>query len=301
VVHAVLEEGQERGPEFVFPSECPRCQTPVVEVAGEVAVRCPNSIECPAWIVGALQHYVSRSALDIDGLGEKLVEQLVDSGLARNAADLYFLRNNRDRVAGLERMAVKSADNLLAGIEKSRSAPIHRLLFGFGIRHVGEGGSKRLSRHYKSWEAIEAAALWTAPEPVEGEEPAQDPDPLEGVEDIGPIVADAVRSWFREPRNRGLVARMREGGVQFPALEVAAVSAEHPLFSKTVVVTGTLVKMGRKEAKEAIIAVGGKAAGSVSQNTDYLVAGEKAGSKLRKAEALGVQVLDEDAFIALLG
>ena len=270
---------------FAFPTHCPECGTEVVQTQGEVAVRCPNSSGCPAQVRTAIQHFVSRSAMDIDGLGDKLVEQLLSEGLISSVADIFFLDEKRDALIGLERMAEKSVDNLLAAIEARRSAETHRVLFGLGIRHVGETSARRLMKHFVSWSAFAEASQ----------------EDLEECEDVGPIVAKAIRDWFAREANPALIERMREGGVVFPDVEVAQVAEDSPFSGKTVVVTGTLEQMGRKEAKEAIEAAGGKASGSVSAKTDFLVAGSKAGSKLTKAQALGVTVLGEADFLRLLG
>ena len=270
---------------FVFPTRCPECGTEVVQTQGEVAVRCPNSSGCPAQVRTAIQHFVSRSAMDIDGLGDKLVEQLLGEGLISSVADIFFLDEKRDDLIGLDRMAEKSVDNLLAAIEARRAAETHRVLFGLGIRHVGETSARRLMKHFVSWSALADASQ----------------EELEECEDVGPIVAKAIRAWFATESNPILIERMREGGVLFPDAEVAEVAEDSPFSGKTVVVTGTLEQMGRKEAKEAIEAAGGKASGSVSAKTDVLVAGSKAGSKLTKAQALGVRVLDEAEFLRWLG
>jgi DNA ligase (NAD+) len=257
----------------------------VIEVAGEVAVRCPNEGGCPAFARTRLQHFASRHALDIDGLGEKLVEQLIESRLVTGPADLYTLDRKRDRVAGLERMAKKSADNLLAGIDKSRGAPLHRILFGLGIRHVGQSVARRVTKHFVSWERLRTATV----------------EELEAVEDVGEVVARAVREWFDDPANQALLDGLRAGGVQFPDEEAETVAEGAPLAGKRVVVTGTLTRMTRSEAKAAIQAAGGTSPGSVSAKTDYLLAGVEAGGKLAKAKKLGVPILDEDSFLRLVG
>lgn len=285
IVESLPDERAGDLPRFVYPTHCPECATPLVETEGEVVVRCPNSLGCPAQIKASIEHWASRDAADVEGLGSKLVEQLVDSGLATTVPDLYRLHNKRDLVAGLERMAVKSADNLLAGLEASRSAPTRKLIFGLGIRHVGQGTSKRLMNHFGSLDAITAATR----------------EELEAVEDIGPIVADHLIEWFGEERNRELVAQLRERGVQFPdEARAEAPTGDGPFVGKVVVVTGTLESMGRKEAQAAIEAAGGTSTGSVSAKTDFLVAGAKAGSKLARANKLGVAVLDEATFRSML-
>jgi DNA ligase (NAD+) len=287
VVEAVVSRRDPDSPPapYVFPTECPECGTAVVEVEGEVAVRCPNESGCPAFTRTRLRHFSSRHALDIDGLGEKLVEQLIEAGLVSTPADLYTLDQRRDRVVALERMAAKSADNLLAGIDRSRRASLHRILFGLGIRHVGQSVARRVTTHFVRWKSLRDATL----------------EQLEAVEDVGTVVAQALRDWFDEPHNQALLAGLEAGGVEFPDEEIEEVAAGAPLAGKRVVVTGTLTTMSRTEAKAAIQTAGGSSPGSVSAKTDYLVAGADSGSKLAKAKKLGVAVLDEAAFRRLIG
>jgi DNA ligase (NAD+) len=269
---------------FVFPALCPDCGTPTVRAEDEVAVRCPNSLGCPAQLRVGIRHFVSRHAMDIDGLGEKIVEQLLAEELIRDAADIFVLDSKREALLEVERMGSKKVDNLLAAIEQARGRECHRVLFALGIRHVGETSARRLMEHFGSWDALAVASV----------------EELEECEDVGPIVAAEIRAWFEQERNLELVGRLRERGVAFPDAVREQVDEAHPFAGKSVVVTGTLEAMGRTEAKRAVEAVGGKSPGSVSAKTDYLVAGAKAGSKLTKANKLGVQVLDEDAFLTLL-
>jgi DNA ligase (NAD+) len=285
-------DGVARADSFVFPSTCPACGGPVLEVPDEVALRCDNA-ECPAQILGALQHWASRLAMDIEGLGEKLGEQLVRTGMVRSVADLYRLHERRAELVDLERMGEKSADRLLQGIERSRSAALHRILYGLGIRQVGESMAKSVVRVFPRWEEFEAAAL-------------SSPDALLRIEDCGPIVAEGIRHWFGNERNRALLAELRRQ-MAFPEAEApravppGSAAAGHPFFGKAVVVTGTLAGMGREEARAAIEAAGGKSPDSVSKKTDFLVVGEGAGSKLKKAQDLGVRTLTESEFLELLG
>jgi len=285
VVRSLPEKRSGQEVAFVFPEACPECGASVVELADEVALRCANEVDCPAQIRARVAHFASRKALDIEGLGVKLVAQLVDEGLVRSIGGLYLLDQQREALVALERMAETSVDNLLAGIDTSRSAPIHRLLFGLGIRFVGETVSKRLCAHFGTWSALSSASQ----------------EELEEADEVGPIVAASLRSWFADERNQELVKTMRAGGVQFPDEARRMDLPEHPFLGKSVVVTGTLESMGRSEAKAAIEARGGKSPGSVSKKTDYLVAGESAGSKLEKARKFGVDVLTELEFIELLG
>ncbi|MCP4869844.1 MAG: NAD-dependent DNA ligase LigA [Proteobacteria bacterium] len=271
-------------PAFVFPETCPDCGTAVVQPEGEAAIRCPNQIGCPAQVRTGVEHFVSRLAMDIDGLGSKRVEQLLLEELIADASDIFVLDQHRSGLLMMEGMADKRVDNLLAAIDEAKGRTSARLLFGLGIRHVGETVAKKVMQHFVSFAALRAA---TEEELAEADE-------------VGPIVAKSIATWFASEANRGLLDRMRERGVQFPDAEVVEVSGDNPFAGKIVVVTGTLESMGRKEAQAAVEAVGGKSSGSVSSKTDYLVAGAKAGSKLKKAEKLGIEVLDEAAFLALL-
>ncbi len=284
VVRSLAERREQELAVFSFPDACPECGAATVQPEDEVAVRCPNNLGCPAQLREGIQHFVSRHAMDIDGLGEKIVEQLLDATLIADAADIFALEGRRDELLGLERMGVKKVDNLLAAIEEARSRGSHRILFGLGIRHVGESSARKLMQHFGSWDALAAAGV----------------EELEACEDVGPIVAAGIRAWFEQEGNLALVGRLRDRGVVFPDAERARVDEGHPFAGKAVVVTGTLDTMGRTEAKRAIEAAGGKSPGSVSAKTDYLVAGAKAGSKLAKANKLGVTVLTEEAFLSLL-
>jgi DNA ligase (NAD+) len=285
VVRSVVERRSGAEDVFSFPSSCPECGTEVVRAEDEVAVRCPNGAGCPAQVRTLVQHFVSRGAMDIEGLGEKLVAQLLDEGMIASLADIFFLGGQREALIAMDRMGSTSADNLLAAIEERRDAPSHRVLFGLGIRHVGETSARRLLKHFVRWDTFAEASQ----------------EDLEECEDVGPIVARAIRDWFGRESNVALIERLREGGVVFPDADITEAPADSPFAGKTVVVTGTLEQLGRKEAKEAIEAAGGKASGSVSAKTDFLVAGEKAGSKLSKAQNLGVVVLDEATFLSMLG
>jgi DNA ligase (NAD+) len=271
---------------FVFPQECPECGWLLHRAGGEVDWRCLNENACPAWQRGKLEHWAGRGALDIEGLGNKLIAQLLQAGLVHDVADLYQLDGKGDTLAQLERMGEKSVDNLLDGIEASRSAPLHKILFGLGIRHVGESVAKRITSGLLRWESIANATL----------------DELVAVPDVGPIVAQAVIDWFADPTHRELVSRLRLGRVVFPEEEPPPLVSEDAVFAgKLVVVTGTLEHMSRTDAKAAIVAQGGKSPGSVSRKTHFLVAGPGAGSKLTKATSLGITVIDEDEFLRMLG
>jgi len=261
------------------PESCPVCGTAAVKPEGEVARRCPNA-SCPAQMEEGLKHFARREAMDIEGLGDVLVRQLIAGGLAQDFADLYSLR--LEDVVGLERMAEKSGQNLLAAIEASKQRELRRLLFGLGIRFVGERVAAILARHFGSLERLGAA---TAEE-------------IEELYEIGPVVAASVRDWFAQPPNRRLIERLREAGVQTeqPVTEGGGEALNGKLF----VLTGSLEKMTREQAKAAIEARGGRVTSSVSKKTSYVVFGKDPGSKLDKAKTLGVECLDEAAFAHLL-
>ncbi|HID49182.1 MAG TPA: NAD-dependent DNA ligase LigA, partial [Chromatiales bacterium] len=230
---------------------------------------------------GSLRHFASRRAMGIEGLGEKLVDQLVDAGLVETVADLYHL--TEEQVAGLERMGSKSAANLIRAIEKSKHTTLARFLYALGIHEVGETTAQTLANHFGSLDAIMQA----------------DEETLMAVPDIGPVVARSITGFFRQEHNRQIVSKLPEAGVTWPAIEIKP-AAKLPLRGKTFVLTGTLSSMTRDAARAAIQALGGKASGSVSGKTDYVVVGENPGSKADKAEALGVEMLDEVAFLNLL-
>jgi DNA ligase (NAD+) len=247
----------------------------------EADYRCTGGLFCPAQRKQALLHYAQRRAVDIEGLGDKLVDQLVDSGRVSTLADLYGLQ--LQDLAGMERMAEKSAQNLLDALDKSRQTTLTRFLFGLGIRHVGEATAKALARHFGQLQAIMDASE----------------DALAQVADVGPVVAHSIHTFFAQAHNREVVQALRDAGVQWTEGEALA-PTEMPLAGLTVVLTGTLPTMGRDEAKDKLEALGAKVAGSVSKKTSYVVAGAEAGSKLEKAQALGVPVLDEAGLLQLL-
>jgi len=260
---------------------CPECGSHVVRLSGEAAVRCTGGLYCPAQRKQALLHFASRRAMDIEGLGDKLVDQLVDRGLVRTPADVYGL--DLGTLAGLERMAEKSAANLLAAIDHSKATTLARFIFALGIRNVGEATAKDLARHFGSIEALLAA----------------DEAALMRVPDVGPVVAQSIVQFFAEPHNLEVVRKLREAGVGWTD-SVGVQQSEGRLAGRTLVLTGTLPTLTRDEAREMIEAAGGKVSGSVSKKTDYVVAGAEAGSKLDKAQELGVTILDEAGLRALL-
>ncbi len=278
--------GTER--EFVFPTVCPECGSRVTRseslADGEagVAWRCPNT-DCPAQIRGRLEHWCARGAMDIEGGGEVLVRQLVSQGLVRDAADLYTL--TLEQLTGLERMGEKSAKNFLAGVAASKSRDLWRLIFGLGILHVGASVAKALGRSFATLDEVFAAKV---PE-------------LTSVEDIGEVIALSLVQWHGDPRNRQLIERLRKSELNFQSALYQPAAALGPFAGKTFVLTGTLPTLKREEAAARIEARGGKVSGSVSKKTDYVVAGEEAGSKLDKAQKLGVPVIDEAEFLRLCG
>ena len=268
------------GDHFTMPSKCPECGSAVVRLEDEAVARCSGGLICPAQRKQALRHFASRRAMDIEGLGEKLVDQLVDAGIVRTPADLYTL--GIAKLAELERMAEKSASNLHAAIEKSKDVTLARFVYALGIRNVGEVTAKDLARHFGKLDGVMDASV----------------EQLMEVPDVGPIVAESVARFMREPHNREVIERLA-ASLHIQQTEPQA-KAAGPFAGKIVVLTGTLGSMTRDEAKERIEAAGGKVTGSVSKKTDFVVAGAEAGSKLDRAQELGVAVLDEDRFRQLL-
>ena len=284
VVAPVVERRTAELPRFVllerFPV-CPVCGSHVVRGEDEAVARCTGGLFCPAQRKQALLHFAGRRAMDIEGLGDKLVDQLVDAAIVKTPVDLYRL--GVLALANLERMGEKSAQNLLAAIEKSRATTLARFIFALGIRNVGEATARDLARHFGKLDALMAADL----------------DALQRVPDVGPIVANAIAAFFAEPHNREVIEQLRAAGLHWEEGEPAAAAAG-ALAGKTFVLTGTLPTLTRDEAKALIDARGGKVAGSVSKKTHYVVAGAEAGSKLDKAQALGVAILEEDGLLRLL-
>ncbi|MDO9197210.1 NAD-dependent DNA ligase LigA [Rhodoferax sp.] len=266
---------------FTMPRQCPVCGSAAVREEGEVDYRCTGGLFCSAQRKQAILHYAQRRAVEVEGLGEKLVDQLVDGNVIRTLPDLYRL--GLTSLASLDRMADKSAQNIIEALEKSKHTTLPRFLFGLGIRHVGEATAKELARHFGSLDAVMDATL----------------EQLLQVSDIGPIVALSVRTFFDQAHNREVVEQLRACGVTWQEGAPAPVTPK-PLTGKTFVLTGTLPTLSRDEAKDLIEAAGGKVAGSVSKKTSYVVAGTEAGSKLDKAQELGVAVLDEAGLQALL-
>ena len=279
-VARVVMERREGNPEpFRMPENCPMCGSAVERDEGEAAFRCTGGLFCGAQRIRSIQHFASRRAMDIEGLGEKLVVQLVEAGMVESIADLYRL--DREQLVSLERMGEKSADNLLEELEKSKNPELDRLLYAMGIREVGEVTARSLAKHFGTLEAL-----------VEADE-----EDLIEVEDVGPVVASHVHAFFREQHNTDVIAALQRAGMHWQAVEESG--GEQPLAGQAWVLTGTL-SMPRARAKTLLESLGARVTGSVSSRTSVVLAGEAAGSKLRKAEKLGVEIVDEEAFRALL-
>ena len=285
VVRVLPEERDGSEKKFAFPTDCPVCGTALVREEGEVDARCPNA-SCPARLRESVRFWASRAAMDVDGLGVKLVDQLLTAGLVKNLPDLYRLHERRDDLVALDRMAEKSADNLLAGIEASKNRPLWRLLTGLNIRHVGATVARVLAREFSTLDEIMR----------------HDPDSLAATEEVGTVIAESVHAFFAAPANRDTVRQFRTLGLNFgtPFEKKPPAADAGPLAGKSVVVTGTLKTHTREQIEDLIRTHGGKPTGSVSKRTDYLVAGDRAGSKLDKANKNGVPVLTEEEFVTLV-
>jgi DNA ligase (NAD+) len=281
VAAVVLDRRGDDAVAINFPAHCPVCGSALERQEGEAVVRCTGALSCAAQQKEAIKHFASRKAMNIDGLGDKLVEQLVDEGLIHSAADLYKL--SVDALIKLDRMADKSATKLVAAIEKSKTTSLAKLLYSLGIREVGEATAQALAKHFGKLENLQQASEQALVE----------------VEDVGPIVARHVYDFFRAPHSGELLSELQQQGVNWPDVVVKS-GQDLPLQGQTYVVTGTLETLSRNEAKERLQALGAKVAGSVSKKTHGVVAGPGAGSKLSKAQEYGVDILDEQQFLALL-
>ncbi len=287
VVKVLLEKRTGHECIFPFPKSCPECggsvaRASVADAAETGAVvRCLNPL-CPAQVRGRIEHWCSRGAMDIEGAGEVLVRQLVDRKLVRDVADLYKLQ--LDQIAGLERMGAKSAQNFLNGTEASKQREVWRLIFGLGILHVGAGVAKTLSNHFAALDDLMRATA----------------DDLNRIEDIGGVIAQSVAQWFAQEQNRELIERLRTAGLNFMSTRSERPNGPLPLAGRTFVLTGTLPTLKREEATAKIEALGGKVASSVSKKTDFVVAGDEAGSKLAKARNLGIKIVDEPELLRML-
>ena len=269
---------------YAFPTVCPECGTPLVRVEGEAAWRCPNEAGCPPQIKGKIEHFVSRKAMNIDGLGEETIELFYDHNLLHNIADIYDLR--KEDIAQLEGLGDKSADNILAGIEASKQVPWSRVLFALGIRMVGETTAKKIAKRFPSIDLLQAATK----------------EDLIAIEDVGPQIADNIVAYFNDPRNTDIIARLRQAGLQFEDLSTFDLQLSTKLAGQTIVISGTFAQHSRDEYKDLIEAHGGKNSGSVSKKTSFILAGENMGpEKRKKAEELGVPLMSEAEFLDLIG
>jgi len=283
VVQPVLAERKGRKlRKFNMPTECPECGSKIIRLDGEAVSRCTGGLYCPAQRREAFKHFVSRRAMDIEGIGDKLVEQLDQLGMIKDVSDLYHLK--AEAIAGIERMGEKSADNLIKGLEQSKQTTLPRFLFALGIRNVGETTAQTLARHFGTLDALMHA----------------NEEALVQVPDVGPVVAQSIVSFFKEKHNRDVVAKLIKAGIQWPE-EKAPLPQSQTLAGKTFVLTGTLPNMSRNDAKEKLLALGAKVSGSVSKKTDYVVVGADPGSKATRAEELGVPMIDESQLLKLLG
>ena len=276
IVRPIIQPGVERGEPWKMPDKCPRCGTPVERIADEAMRFCPN-VSCPGRVLEGIVHFASRDAMDIRGLGYERVRQLLDTGLIRNVADLYKITS--EQLVKLERFAKQSADQLVQAIENSKTRPLSVLLFGLGIPHVGKTVAVLLARRFGNLEALDAAAR-------EGNV---------GMPGVGPVIAESVSAFFKEPRNQAVLDALKAAGVN--QVEPNAANADGVLAGKTYVITGSLPTLSRARATSLIEEAGGRVAGSVSKKTDALLAGEDAGSKLEKAKELGVEIIDEEEFL----
>ena len=282
VVEVVMGKRPKKARAFVLPKTCPECGSQAAKDEADVVWRCPNP-DCAAQVRGRLEHFCARGAMDIEGGGEVLVRQLVANGLALNVGELYKL--SVAEVANLDRMAEKSAQNFIDGLEASKERDLWRFVFGLGILHVGAGVAKALCRRYKSTDELMDASE----------------EELVAIDDVGEVIARSVHHWFGDPENRRLIERLRKAGLNFESSIYQSADVAGPLAGKTLVLTGTLPTLKRHEAAAKIEAAGGKMSGSVSSKTDYVLAGEEAGSKLAKAEKLSIPVIDEAQLLKLCG
>ena len=283
VVSVVKDKRDGSETDFVFPEVCPACGAPLIRVEGEAAYRCSDAMTCPAQVREGIIHFASRDAMNIEGLGPAVIAQLLDNGLIANAADLYYLQ--KDKLLELERMGSKSADNLLSSIEASKQRGLAQVIFALGIRLVGQNVAKVLARNFDSMDALKAA----------------DVEALVAIDEVGPKIAESIADYFSGGRHDAFLQKLADAGVQMQQAQSREAQQGNQVFAgKTVVLTGTLPTLDRREASAMIEAAGGKTSGSVSKKTDYVLAGESAGSKLVKAQELGITIIDEAAFLQML-
>ena len=282
IVKTVLEARPAESQPFAMPTHCPDCGSEIIRPEGEAVARCSGGLHCRAQRAQALIHFASRKALDIQGLGDKLIEQLVRDDRLHSPADLFAL--TLEDWAALPRMAEKSAQNILAALEAAKSTTLSRFIYALGIREVGNVSAELLARHYRELPALMAASE----------------EDLQAIDGIGPVMAQYIRHFFLDDANRAVIAALQAAGIHWPVVEAPVIAADSPLAGKTVVITGTLPTMTRDEAAAHIARLGGKTSSAVSKKTDYLLAGDKAGSKLEKAQALGVAIIDEAQLLTWL-
>ncbi|MCY4044877.1 MAG: NAD-dependent DNA ligase LigA [Cellvibrionales bacterium] len=281
VVSVVLDKRPKNAKPINFPTYCPVCESPIEKDSDESVYRCTGGLTCTAQMKRSIEHFASRKAMNIDGLGSKIVEQLVDTGLVTHLDALYTL--DIQTLAGLERLAEKSATNLFNAIEQSKTTTLPRFLFGLGIREVGETTAKSLAEHFKTLEALSSASF----------------DALINVDDVGPVVAEHIHAFFANEQNQAVLSRLLSSGINWPEIKtLEATHTDNPVYGKVVVLTGSLTQITREEATELLESMGAKVTKSVSKKTDWVIAGEKAGSKLTKAESLGINIADEATFLA---
>ena len=283
IVKVVPEQRPANARVVRLPKKCPVCGSAVERVESEAVARCSGGLFCRAQRKESLRHFASRRAMDIQGFGDKLIDQLVEQEIVRTPADLYELGS--DALSALERLGEKSAANLVKALQRSKSTTLPRFLYALGIRDVGESTALALAQHFGSVEALERATV----------------DEIQQVPDVGPVVAAHLHTFFAQAHNREVIAALMKAGVHWPKITLKRARQEGPLSGKTFVITGTLPTLTRDEAKDRLVAAGGKVSGSVSKKTSYVVAGEEAGSKLQKAQELGVEIIDEAALLKLLG
>ena len=279
VLKVVMEKRPDNTRPFKMPAKCPICDSDIEREEGETVIRCSGGLYCSAQQVQAIIHFASRRAMDIDGLGDKLIEQLVEKGLINNVSDLYGLQQTQ--LACLERMAEKSASNIISALNNSKKTTLDRFLYALGIREVGDATARSLANHFGNLSAIQSATQ----------------EALEDVADVGPIVAKHIVTFFSQTHNQEVINNLLTAGVHWPDVEV---KAEQPLRGKIFVITGTLKGMKREEVKQRLLALGAKVSGSVSKKTDYVIVGSDPGSKAEKASKLEVEILDEAGFLSLL-
>ena len=279
VLKVVLERRPENTRAFKMPTKCPICDSDIEREEGEAVIRCSGGLYCSAQQVQAIIHFASRRAMNIDGLGDKLIEQLVGKELIRNVSDLYGLQQTQ--LTCLERMAKKSASNIISALNNSKKTTLDRFLYALGIREVGDATARSLANHFGNLSAIQSATQ----------------EALEGVADVGPIVAKHIVTFFSQTHNQEVINNLLTAGVHWPDVEI---KTEQPLQGKTFVITGTLEGMKREEVKQRLLALGAKVSGSVSRKTDYVIAGSDPGSKVEKARQLDVEILDELGLLSLI-